>query len=137
MQQSIRRHIAYPATPVFHNLYKEVSRNTDNSGRLAYANFDPSIGVPPTPEQIELLQSYQPIMPIIHFTGSEKLHGENMAICYSQGELWVQGRNHIRTLLDDQNGMAAFIESTKPEWLEILSNPVSYTHLTLPTKRIV
>ena len=75
MQKSVRRHIPYPDTPTFNNLYKEVLRNTDNTGRLVYANFDPSLDIPPTPEQIELLQSYKPVMPIIQFTGSEKLHG--------------------------------------------------------------
>ena len=58
-------------------------------------------------------------MPTLTFVGSEKLHGENMAVCYSQGEIWVQGRNHVRTLLGDQNGMAHFVESTESTWMQI------------------
>ncbi len=137
MQQSIRRHISYPDTPTFYNLYKEVLRNTDNNGRLIYANFDSSLGVPPTPEQIELLQSYQPTMPIIQFIGSEKLHGENMAVCFSQGELWVQSRNHIRTLLGDQNGMAAFVESTKQQWVQLSLHLCDLHNISLTTHTIV
>jgi len=116
---STRRHIGFGSTPNFQNLYKEVNRLTDNKGRLAYANYDPSLGEPPTEAQIELLQNYKVDMPTITFKGSEKLHGENMAVCYSQGEMWVQGRNHIRTLLGDQNGMAQFVESTRDEWLKL------------------
>lgn len=89
---SVRRHLGFGSTPSFKNLYIEVLRNTDNKGRLLYANYDPSLGEPPTEEQVELLKTYKPTMPILTFTGSEKLHGENMAVCYSQGELWVQGQ---------------------------------------------
>ena len=89
---SVRRHLGFGSTPSFKNLYIEVLRNTDNKGRLPYANFDPSLGEPPTEEQVELLKTYKPTMPILTFTGSEKLHGENMAVCYSQGELWDQGQ---------------------------------------------
>ena len=135
--QSIRRHIPYPDTPTFHNLYKEVQRNTDNKGRLTYANFDPSLGILPTLEQIELLQAYTPIMPIIQFIGSEKLHGENMAVCFSQDEVWVQGRNHIRTILDDQNGMAAFVESTKQHWAQLSLHLCDKHNLSLATHTII
>jgi len=114
---SVRRHLGFGSTLAFRNLYPQVARLTDNAGRLAYANYDPSLGEPPNEVQLELLQNYKCDMPTITFTGSEKLHGENMAVCYSQGELWVQGRNHIRTLLGDQNGMAQFVESTKDQWL--------------------
>lgn len=117
---SVRRHLGFGSTPSFKNLYIEVLRNTDNKGRLLYANYDPSLGEPPTEEQVELLKTYKPTMPILTFTGSEKLHGENMAVCYSQGELWVQGRNNIRTILGDQNGMALFVETTKSTWMQII-----------------
>lgn len=83
----MRRHIKFPNTPNWNNCYKEVRANHDNKGRLAYANYDPSLGEPPTDEQKELLQSYKPNMPTIIFSGSEKLHGENMPVCYSQGKI--------------------------------------------------
>jgi hypothetical protein len=117
---STRRHIGFGSTPSFSNLYNDVKKLTDRNGRLAYANYDPTLGEPPTPAQIELLQNYKVDMPTLTFTGSEKLHGENMAVCLSNGELWVQGRNHVRTLLGDQNGMAQFVEDTKDEWVDLL-----------------
>ena len=72
---SVRRHLNFGSTPSFQNLYKEINKLTDNKGRLAYANYDPSLGEPPTEEQVELLQNYKCVMPTITFTGSEKLHG--------------------------------------------------------------
>jgi len=117
----IRRHLKYPDTPNWDNFYKQIQSTTNSANRLAYANYDPSLGEPPTEAQIELLQSYIPDMPTLTMIGSEKLHGENMAVCYSNKELWVQGRNRIRTLLGDQNGMAQFVESTKDIWITLFS----------------
>lgn len=117
---SVRRHLGFGSTPNFKNLYTTVNSMTDRNERLAYANYDPSLGVSPTEAQLELLRSFKPNMPTLTFTGSEKLHGENMAVCFSQGELWVQGRNNINTLLGDQNGMAQFVESTRNTWLDII-----------------
>ena len=124
---SVIRHLGFGSTPNWGNLYKEVKAHQDSAGRLAYAKYDPSLGIPPTDEQKELLQAYQPVMPVLTFKGSEKLHGENMAVCYSQGEIWVQGRNHVRTLLGDQNGMAAFVDGTKARW-DFLFEEIGQVH---------
>jgi hypothetical protein len=134
---SVRRHLGFGSTPNFNNLYVEVLKNTDNKGRLLYANYDPSLGEPPTEEQVELLKTYTPTMPILTFTGSEKLHGENMAVCYSQGELWVQGRNHIRTILGDQNGMALFVETTKSTWMQLIADITNLHKISTHTHTIV
>lgn len=89
---SIVRHIGFGETPRFDALRQTVKRNTDKNGRLAFAKFDPSLGIAPTEEQIALMQAYEPVLPTLTFIGSEKLHGENMAVCYSQGVMWVQGQ---------------------------------------------
>ena len=134
---SSRRHIGFGSTPAFHNLYPTIVRATDNSGRLAYANYDPSLGEPPTEAQKELLESYKCELPVLTFQGSEKLHGENMAVAYTCGELWVQGRNHIRTLLGDQNGMAQFVENTKEDWLYIIAELAAQHSINTDTHTIV
>lgn len=118
----IKRHIKFPDTPRFSKFYNEILFATDNEGRLKYANYDPQLGIEPTEEQSEKLKNYKPELPILKFIGSEKLHGENMAICYNQGELWVQGRNSIKTVISDQNGMAKFVEEIKLEIIEFMLN---------------
>ena len=131
------RHLGFGSTPTFANLYKEVARHTDNSGRLAYAKYDPSLGEPPTEAQKELLQNYKVEMPVLTFKGSEKLHGENMAVCYSNDELWIQGRNHVRTVSEDQNGMAAFVEQTRSTWMQMVNLLSSRDSVNTSTHTIV
>jgi len=116
-----RKHIHFGSTPNLHNLLPTISKNTDRQGRLAYAGYDPSLNEPPTEAQLALLKEYTPTLPTLTFSVIEKLHGENMAVCYHNGELWVQGRNQIRTLTDDQNGMAQFVESNKDSWLNLIN----------------
>ena len=134
---SVRRHIGFGSTPRFSQLYKEVQRLTDNTSRLAYAKYDPSLGEPPTEAQKLLLAEYNCKLPTLTFKGSEKLHGENMAVCYSQGELWVQGRNHIRSILGDQNGMAHYVEEYRIKWLRIISKLKSTYKINTNTHTIV
>jgi len=134
---SVRRHLGFGSTPRFSQLRKEVKGLTDNADRLAYAEYDPSLGVPPTDIQKAKLEEYVTPLPTLTFKGSEKLHGENMAVAYSNGELWVQGRNHVRTLLGDQNGMAHFVETTKSAWLSIISTLQHTYNVNTDTHTIV
>lgn len=134
---NIVRHIKFPDTPRFPKLYAEVLKTTDNKGRLAYAGYDPELGIPPTEEQIEKLQNYKPELPTLTFIGSEKLHGENMAICFSCGELWIQGRNQIRTVLDDQNGMAKFVESIESDIISLILEFSLKNQINLDTHTLV
>ena len=60
-----------------------------------------------------------------------------MAVCYSQGELWVQGRNHVRTILGDQNGMAQFVESTKEAWLSLVHDVVADNFINTDTHTVI
>lgn len=104
---SVRRHLGFGSTPNWRNFYKQVEANT-------IYELQCKLG-----RKVDIMDWVK--MPITTMTGSEKLHGENMAVCYSQGEIWIQGRNHIRTLLGDQNGMAQFVESTRPQWVSIFN----------------
>lgn len=134
---STQRHLGFGSTDHFANLLKAVNRNTDNGGRLAFAGYDPALGVPPTPAQVELLQSYRPELPIIKFVGSEKLHGTNMAVCFSNGELWVQSRNRIATVDDDQDGMAQYVADHKAAWMEIINGIIEYDFIDTITHTMV
>lgn len=130
-------HHSFGSTPNFPNFYKEIKSLTDSSGRLAYAGYDPSLGEPPTEAQKELLQNYSPEMPTLTLTGSEKLHGENMAVAVTKDEIWVQGRNHIRTVADDQNGMAQFVVPLVPLFIQLASSVATLNQISLDTHTIV
>lgn len=137
---SIRRHIKYPSTQNFPGLLKEVrGLSADREERFKFAGWHPDSGIPPTEEQKKLLSEFIPDdkkLPILTFSGNEKLHGENCAIAYSNGELWVQGRNQIRTLLGDQNGMSMEVEANKQIWIDMIEyikykNDVDLTRHTI------
>jgi hypothetical protein len=77
-------------------------------------------------------------LPVLHFTGSEKIHGENMAVCYTKSvDIWVQGRNHIRTLLHDQNGMASFVKTNESIWKTIIINLAEKYSVDLNTHTLI
>ena len=53
-------------------------------------------------------------------------------------EIWFDQHYQIRLQFGDENGIRSGIDAQKVESLVLRSmKPVSYTHLTLPTKRIV
>lgn len=61
------------------------------------------------------------------FANGLLVHNSNMAVCFNEGELWVQGRNQVRTLLGDQNGMAAFVKKRNDIFMGIF-NDISKTY---------
>lgn len=131
------RHLHFGESPNLKNLYPTLKRLVDPQGRYEYAGWNPEMSTLPTEDQKQLLAEYQPVMPIITFQGSEKLHGENMAVAFSQDELWVQGRNNVRTIEQDQNGMALFVESTKDIWLKIIKHLTVLHEIDTNTHTIV
>lgn len=60
--------------------------------------------------------------PIIKVTGTEKLHGTNMGVSYSNMDgLWVQSRNNIITTDSDNAGCAFYVVSNQAEWVDIIT----------------
>jgi hypothetical protein len=115
------RHIKYPSIDRFDKLYDSFLSTAKYQHSRVYG------------EDIT-----HPKLPIIHFTGSEKIHGENMAVCYTESVgFWIQGRNHIRTLMHDQNGMASFVRSNESIWLNIVSQLVTKFSLDVENNTLV
>ena len=101
----IQRHISFGSIEQFRTVSKNVQtachyQNKDKDG-LAFYN---RLAVPPR----------------IVAHASEKIHGTNAAVCYTEGEFWIQSRNKIITVAEDNAGCAAFIEHSKQAWLDIL-----------------
>ncbi len=68
-------------------------------------------------------------MPIIHFTGSVKLHGTNASICYDGTNLWAQSKENILTLEKDNYGFAFFVESNKEYLINLLQKYIDENKL--------
>jgi len=60
-------------------------------------------------------------MPVVTATGSEKIHGTNAAVCYSNPDgFWVQSRKNIITPEKDNAGCAFVAYENKDAWMEII-----------------
>jgi len=55
--------------------------------------------------------------PVLSFIGTIKLHGTNAGVCYDGHTMWVQSRNNIITVENDNAGFALFVETHK-SWFE-------------------
>jgi len=66
-------------------------------------------------------------LPILKFTGTEKIHGTNAAFCMNNHENWCQSKNNIITPEKDNAGFAFFVEARKDSFINIVKN-LSETH---------
>jgi len=62
-------------------------------------------------------------MPTIIATGSEKIHGTNAAVCYSEVDgFWVQSRKNIIDTEKDNAGCAFAAYANMAEWMKIIED---------------
>ena len=60
-------------------------------------------------------------LPVLQVTGSEKIHGTNAAVCYSDVDgFWVQGKDNIITPEHDNAGCAFVAENKKDVWIHLI-----------------
>lgn len=66
---------------------------------------------------VKNLASYEPV----EYTGSIKLHGTSSAFCYDidTGEYWIQSRERILTLNQDNAGFFVFCEQHKGQLIDL------------------
>jgi len=67
---------------------------------------------------------YNKTLPIVHFTGTVKIHGTNSSVCFDVNErrYWVQSRKKVITPLNDNNGFAAFVEKNKYVFSDVIND---------------
>jgi hypothetical protein len=56
----------------------------------------------------------------LKLTGTTKVHGTNVGICYSREELWTQSRNKVLLPTDDCFGFPAFVEENHTVLLQAM-----------------
>jgi hypothetical protein len=89
------KHYRYHSIKQFREVYKQVQKDT------AFVGFGDN-GDP--------IEDWHKPLPILTFTGSEKLHGTNAAIgINSDGTFWVQSRERIITPESDNAGFAQWV----------------------------
>lgn len=71
-------------------------------------------------------------MPVVDAMASEKIHGTNAAVCYSEPDgFWVQSRKNIITPEKDNAGCAFFCEQNKDEWMDIINELKDFYYIDL------
>jgi hypothetical protein len=71
------------------------------------------------------IYNHNALMPKIVVTGTEKIHGTNAAVCYNNIDgLWVQSRNNIITIENDNAGCAFAVNRNKDGWFDVISRLV-------------
>jgi hypothetical protein len=62
-------------------------------------------------------------LPILQYEGTVKLHGTNASVCGNkEGSIWVQSRNNIITIENDNAGFAFFVEKHKDYFEEMIDS---------------
>lgn len=76
-------------------------------------------------------------LPVVNATCSEKVHGSNFSVCYSNPDgFWTQSRKNIITPLKDNAGSAFIAESNKDAWMEIIYKLAKEYDINLDNKII-
>lgn len=72
---------------------------------------------------------YSKQLPIVKALGSEKIHGTNASVCYTKETsetendiFWVQSRNNIISLENDNAECVKYVLKNKKEWLKIIDD---------------
>tara|TARA_R110000737_G_C14516507_1_gene474593 strand:- start:59 stop:1087 length:1029 start_codon:yes stop_codon:yes gene_type:complete len=102
----MKKHVSYPKIAQFRNVISNINREITFTGLDEGGNaiYNPSIK-----------------KPTLTFKGTVKLHGTNASVCFnSKDGFWIQSRNNIITLENDNAGFALFTESRKSEFLTLL-----------------
>ena len=74
------------------------------------------------------------VMPIVNATASEKVHGTNAAVCYSNSDgIWYQSRKNIITPEKDNAACAFQADQRKESWMEIIQILADHHEINLDT----
>lgn len=75
--------------------------------------------------------------PIIRFDATEKIHGTNAGICFSEVDgIWAQSRENIITIEKDNAGFAFFVEQNKDVIIKIIRELAQENRIDLNTNII-
>lgn len=102
----MKTHIKYPKIQQFRNIVQDINRVINFTGldKEGNAIYDASIQ-----------------KPTLTFRGTVKLHGTNASVCYNDiNGFWIQSRQNIITIENDNAGFASFAKTNENEFLELI-----------------
>lgn len=115
----MRRMIKYPSISQFRQIVKEITESAcfiglDGEGKAMFDYLKPK--------------------PVVTFTATEKVHGTNASVCYSNSDgVWCQSRENVITVEKDNMGFAWFIEQNKEKVISIIKELAKEKNIDLNT----
>ena len=115
----MKRMIKYPSISQFRQIVKEITE------RACFIGLD---------EEGKAMFDYLKPKPVVTFTATEKVHGTNASVCYSEPDgIWCQSREHVITIEKDNMGFAWFIEQNKETVISIIKQLAKENNIDLNT----
>ena len=115
----MKRMIKYPSINQFRQIVKEITE------RACFIGLD---------EEGKAQFDYLKPKPIVTFTATEKVHGTNASVCYSNSDgIWCQSRENVITVEKDNMGFAWFIEQNKEKVISIIKELAKENNIDLNT----
>ena len=115
----MRRMIKYPSISQFRQIVKEITE------RACFIGLD---------EEGKAMFDYLKPKPVVTFTATEKVHGTNASVCYSNSDgVWCQSRENVITVEKDNMGFAWFIEQNKEKVISIIKELAKEKNIDLNT----
>ena len=118
-----KRFISYGKIEKFYDFYNSIKR------QATFVGFDEDTG--------EAIYNSDVILPSIIAFGTEKIHGTNASVCYSEAAdhgFWVQSRKNIITPESDNAGTAAAAYNLKDVWIDIIKKLAEFHYIDLSQK---
>ena len=115
--------IKYSSIDQFRKVIRDISHKArfvgvDNNGKAIYDSLLP--------------------LPVIEVVGSEKIHGSNAAVGYSESlGFWVQSRKQILTPEKDHGGCASLVYKNKEIWMNFIQDLSKKYNIDLKKELII
>lgn len=118
----MKKLIKYPSTEHFKNVVANVNRHYN------------LVGLDETGKEIYDLSLPKPV---IRFKYTTKIHGSNDGVSYNNiAGFWIQSRENIITIANDNAGFAFFVESNKEVFMALIKQVAEKENIDLDTNTI-
>lgn len=119
----MKRFIGFPSIKQFRDIVKDVQFNAQ------FVSYDKETQTLVTDQTVK--------MPVVHAFATEKTHGTNASVCFSEPDgFWVQSRTSIITVDNDNAQCAMHAMKNQSAWTEIIKDLAKEHNIDLSTNII-